>query len=103
MRKIGAAASKERLWTMPAAPVNLVPAIMKISQTSIPDVLTLEPKVYGDDRWVFTESYTQQWFSKAIGCEINFVQDNELVPKQAVLRGLYYLLFRPQRKLACVS
>ena len=59
---------------------------MKITLTRIPDVLILEPKIYGDNRGLFFESYNQQRFSEAVGREINFVQDNESMSKQAVLR-----------------
>ena len=76
---------------------------MKVTPTSIPDVLVLEPEVYGDDRGFFFESYNQLRFAEAIGREINFVQDNESISKQAVLRGLHYQVFRPQGKLVRVS
>lgn len=76
---------------------------MKITPTRIPDVLVLEPKVFGDDRGFFFESYNQQRFSEAIGRDINFVQDNESFSKQAVLRGLHYQVVKPQGKLVRAS
>ena len=76
---------------------------MKVTPTTIPDVLIIEPKVFGDDRGSFFESYNQQRFAEAIGREINFVQDNESISKQAILRGLHYQVVRPQGKLVRVS
>lgn len=76
---------------------------MKITPTSIPDVLIIEPKTFGDDRGFFFESYNQNNFTEVIGRQINFVQDNESVSKQAVLRGLHYQVGRPQGKLVRVS
>ncbi|WP_084019710.1 dTDP-4-dehydrorhamnose 3,5-epimerase [Dechloromonas agitata] len=76
---------------------------MKITPTRIPDVLVLEPKFYGDDRGFFFESYNQQRFNEAVGRDICFVQDNESMSKQAVLRGLHYQVVKPQGKLVRVS
>lgn len=76
---------------------------MKVTPTSIPDVLVIEPKVFVDDRGAFFESYNQQRFSEAIGREINFIQDNESISNQAILRGLHYQVVRPQGKLVRVS
>lgn len=76
---------------------------MKITPTRIPDVLVLEPKVYGDDRGYFFESYNQKYFSEAVGREIHFVQDNESMSRQGVLRGLHYQVVKPQGKLVRVS
>ncbi len=76
---------------------------MKITLTRIPDVLILEPKIYGDNRGLFFESYNQQRFTEAVGREINFVQDNESMSKQAVLRGLHYQVVKPQGKLVRVT
>lgn len=65
---------------------------MNIIKTAIPDVLILEPKVFGDDRGFFFESFNQQQFEKAVGYAVNFVQDNHSRSSQGVLRGLHYQL-----------
>lgn len=76
---------------------------MKVTPLAIPDVLLIEPKVFGDDRGFFFESFNQQRFNEATGREVRFVQDNESVSSQAVLRGLHYQVCRPQGKLVRVS
>jgi dTDP-4-dehydrorhamnose 3,5-epimerase len=65
---------------------------MIITPTAIPDVLIIEPKVFGDDRGFFFESFNQQVFNKAVGQEITFVQDNHSKSAKNVLRGLHYQL-----------
>lgn len=75
---------------------------MKLIQTSIPDVLVLEPKVFGDDRGFFYESFNQQAFYKATGIDVNFVQDNHSRSAKNVLRGLHYQVQQPQGKLVRV-
>lgn len=72
---------------------------MNILSTSIPDVLILEPRVYGDDRGFFLESYNQQHFQAQVGVDVSFVQDNHSRSKQHVLRGLHYQIQQPQGKL----
>lgn len=71
--------------------------------TSIPDVLIIEPKVFGDDRGFFFESFNQQHFNDALGQSIEFVQDNHSKSKQGVLRGLHYQLEQTQGKLVRVT
>jgi dTDP-4-dehydrorhamnose 3,5-epimerase len=71
---------------------------MNIVKTRIPDVLVLEPKVFGDDRGFFLESYNQKTFAE-IGLNRNFVQDNHSRSARNVLRGLHYQLGQPQGKL----
>ena len=73
-----------------------------VTPTSIPDVLVIEPKVFGDDRGFFFESFNQQEFDEAIGQEIEFVQDNHSKSKKGVLRGLHYQLEHAQGKLVRV-
>jgi dTDP-4-dehydrorhamnose 3,5-epimerase len=73
-------------------PINVTP-------TAIPDVLVVEPKVFGDDRGWFYESFNEYDFSKAVGKEINFVQDNHSLSKKGVLRGLHYQMEQTQGKL----
>lgn len=65
---------------------------MKIKQLAIPDVLLLEPTVFGDDRGFFFESFNQRVFEAAVGHSIAFVQDNHSKSVQNVLRGLHYQL-----------
>jgi dTDP-4-dehydrorhamnose 3,5-epimerase len=65
---------------------------MKVSPTRIPDVLIIEPKVYGDDRGYFSESFNRKAFNEASGLDVNFVQDNHSKSAKNVLRGLHYQL-----------
>jgi dTDP-4-dehydrorhamnose 3,5-epimerase len=76
----------------------------QVIPTAIPDVLILEPKVFGDPRGFFYESYSQQDFHKATGLNVAFVQDNHSRSAKGVLRGLHYQLPpRAQGKLVrCV-
>ncbi|MEZ5449170.1 MAG: dTDP-4-dehydrorhamnose 3,5-epimerase [Thiolinea sp.] len=75
---------------------------MNIIPTSIPDVLIIEPRVFGDERGFFMESWNQQAFAKA-GLELDFVQDNHSRSRQGILRGLHYQLINPQGKLVRVT
>jgi dTDP-4-dehydrorhamnose 3,5-epimerase len=70
--------------------------------TTIPDVLIIEPKVFGDDRGFFFESFNENDFSKAVGRKITFVQDNNSLSKKGVLRGLHYQIQQTQGKLVRV-
>ncbi len=65
---------------------------MKVTPLNIPDVLLIEPQVFGDDRGFFYESFNQNKFEEAIGKKINFVQDNHSKSVKGVLRGLHYQL-----------
>jgi dTDP-4-dehydrorhamnose 3,5-epimerase len=65
---------------------------MKVTPTTIPDVLIIEPKVFGDDRGFFFESYNRKAFKEATGLDIDFVQDNHSKSQKNVLRGLHYQL-----------
>jgi dTDP-4-dehydrorhamnose 3,5-epimerase len=65
---------------------------MKVTPLAIPDVLLIEPKVFGDERGFFYESFNQQAFNKATGLDILFVQDNHSKSARNVLRGLHYQL-----------
>jgi dTDP-4-dehydrorhamnose 3,5-epimerase len=71
--------------------------------TAIPDVLIIEPRVFGDDRGWFLESFNQEDFSTALGHVVHFVQDNHSCSQQGVLRGLHYQLEQTQGKLVRVS
>jgi len=75
---------------------------MKIIPTAIPDVLILEPKVFGDARGFFFESFNQRVFSQATGLALQFVQDNHSRSTKGVLRGLHYQINQPQGKLVRV-
>ena len=65
---------------------------MKVTRTDIEGVLILEPKVHGDERGFFMESFNQKAFNQAVGDEVTFVQDNHSRSSQGVLRGLHYQL-----------
>ncbi len=75
---------------------------MKVTRTAIPDVLVIEPKVFGDSRGFFYESFNQRAFADATGQTLNFVQDNHSKSAYGVLRGLHYQLEQPQGKLVRV-
>jgi dTDP-4-dehydrorhamnose 3,5-epimerase len=75
---------------------------MKINPTGIPDVLQIEPKVFGDDRGFFYESFNAQAFAAATGLSPAFVQDNHSRSSKNVLRGLHYQIRQPQGKLVRV-
>ncbi len=75
---------------------------MKALPLAIPDVLLLEPKVFGDERGFFFESFNQAAFDAAIGQRVNFVQDNHSRSTRGVLRGLHYQIEQPQGKLVRV-
>jgi dTDP-4-dehydrorhamnose 3,5-epimerase len=75
---------------------------LKISATSIPDVLLIEPKVFGDERGFFFESFNQRAFRQASGLAGDFVQDNHSKSAKGVLRGLHYQIRQPQGKLVRV-
>ncbi|HEY9295368.1 MAG TPA: dTDP-4-dehydrorhamnose 3,5-epimerase [Phormidium sp.] len=75
---------------------------MKALPTEIPDVLLIEPQVFGDSRGFFFESYNQQSFSEKSGVKVDFVQDNHSRSSQNVLRGLHYQIEQPQGKLVRV-
>ena len=65
---------------------------MKVTPTALPEVLILEPKVFGDDRGFFMESYNRRAFDAAVGHAIEFLQDNHSRSARGVLRGLHYQL-----------
>ncbi len=71
--------------------------------TSLPEVLILEPKVFGDARGFFFESFNARDFAKATGLDVPFVQDNHSRSAKGVLRGLHYQIQHPQGKLVRVT
>ena len=75
---------------------------ISVTSTAIPEVLIIEPKVFGDERGWFTESFNAQEFSEATGIKTNFVQDNHSFSRQLTLRGMHYQLAKPQGKLVRV-
>ena len=75
---------------------------MKLIETAISDVKILEPKVFGDERGFFLESWNANTFA-ALGLDLQFVQDNHSRSRQGILRGLHYQLQNPQGKLVRVT
>lgn len=76
---------------------------MKVTPTAIPEVLVIEPKVFGDARGFFYESFNGKAFDEAVGRHVEFVQDNHSRSVKGVLRGLHYQIQQPQGKLVrCV-
>ncbi|MBB3963138.1 dTDP-4-dehydrorhamnose 3,5-epimerase [Rhizobium metallidurans] len=75
---------------------------MKVSSLAIPEVLLIEPTVYGDERGFFFESFNQARFDEAAGAEVSFVQDNHSKSAKGVLRGLHYQIRQAQGKLVRV-
>lgn len=75
---------------------------MKVTATAIPEVLTLEPKVFGDERGFFLESFNARTFKEKTGLDVAFVQANHSRSVKDVLRGLHYQIQQPQGKLVRV-
>lgn len=76
---------------------------MKVTETTLSGVLILEPKVFGDDRGFFYESFNARSFQDATGLDPVFVQDNHSRSTRGVLRGLHYQVQQPQGKLVRVT
>lgn len=76
---------------------------MKATRLAIPDIVLIEPKVFGDARGFFFESFNQKAFNEATGANHAFVQDNHSRSSQGVLRGLHYQIQQPQGKLVRVA
>lgn len=76
---------------------------MKVTATALPEVLVIEPKVFGDARGFFFESFNQKTFQEATGVTLPFVQDNHSRSAKGVLRGLHYQIQQPQGKLVRVA
>ena len=75
---------------------------MRVTPTAIADVLLLEPRVFGDARGFFLESYNQKVFADATGLQVQFVQDNHSRSQRHVLRGMHFQADKPQGKLVRV-
>jgi dTDP-4-dehydrorhamnose 3,5-epimerase len=73
--------------------------LMKVHHLAIPEVVVLEPQVFGDERGFFFESFNQKRFEDAIGRKVSFVQDNHSRSSKGVLRGLHYQVEQAQGKL----
>ena len=76
---------------------------MNVTSTDLPGVLIIEPKVFGDDRGFYYESFNAQAFEQATGLQTTFVQDNHSRSRKGVLRGLHYQLEHTQGKLVRVT
>ena len=76
---------------------------MKVVQTAIPDVLIFEPRVFGDERGFFLESWNAREFDNAVGAKVQFVQDNHSRSRRSVLHGMHYQIKQPQGKLVRVA
>ena len=79
------------------------PNIMKATPLAIPDVLLIEPKVFGDERGCFLESFNQAECDRLLGRKVAFVQDNHSQSARNVLRGIHFQIRRPQGKLVRAS
>lgn len=75
---------------------------MKLTETALPDVFLIEPKVFGDARGFFFESFRQDLFDEAVGRKVSFVQDNHSRSAKHVLRGMHWQRHDPQGKLVRV-
>ena len=75
---------------------------MNVIQTNLPEVFIIEPRVFGDDRGFFYESFNAKKFAELTGVETSFIQDNHSLSAKNVLRGLHYQIRQPQGKLVRV-
>jgi dTDP-4-dehydrorhamnose 3,5-epimerase len=75
---------------------------MKVTPTALPEVLLMAPRVFGDERGFFMESWNARTFREATGIDATFVQDNHSCSTRHVLRGIHYQVVRPQGKLVRV-
>ena len=75
---------------------------LKATQTPLQDLLIIEPQLFGDQRGFFLESFNQRDFNRAVGRDVQFVQDNHSRSSKGVLRGMHYQLTAPQGKLVRV-
>ena len=76
---------------------------MQIVATTLPGVVILEPRVFGDDRGFFFESFNAKRFEELVGTSVTFVQDNHSRSAHGVLRGIHYQMVKPQGKLVRVT
>jgi dTDP-4-dehydrorhamnose 3,5-epimerase len=95
--------AKDNLMTKDTAMTADFNSKLKITPTAIPEVLIVEPKVFGDSRGWFAESFNAQHFAKATDLNLQFVQDNHSFSRQWTLRGMHYQLKHTQGKLVRVT
>lgn len=76
---------------------------MKVTRTNLPEVLLIEPQLFGDDRGFFLESWNARAFGAIVGTDVQFVQDNHSRSRRGVLRGLHYQIRQTQGKLIRVA
>src|SRR5690606_27710815 len=93
-------AGKERLWPISAAPAGA--GRVKLLPLDLPGLMLIEPRLFGDERGFFMESWNRRGFAEA-GLDFDFVQDNHSRSAAGVLRGLHYQLRQPQGKLVRVT
>src|SRR5262245_26667871 len=101
-REARSAHVEKRLRPLSQKPAHGAPAAMKATRLKIPDLILLEPKVFGDARGFFLESYNRRVFKDATGLDPDFVQDNHSRSAKGVLRGLHYQIKQSQAKLVRV-
>jgi dTDP-4-dehydrorhamnose 3,5-epimerase len=77
--------------------------MLKATPTALPEVMVLEPRIFGDARGFFMESYNERAFQEATGVKLPFVQDNHSRSARGVLRGLHYQIQQPQGKLVRIT
>src|SRR5690606_15547393 len=102
--KAGSAAVEEWLWPLSATnPQRQGVLSMRATMTAIPEVMIIEPNVFGDDRGFFFESFNERRFTELTGITARFVQDNHSKSARHVLRGLHYQIEQAQGKLVRVT
>ena len=97
--RTGCAPRQEQLWRVPESTGE---RLVISTETSLPGVLVLEPRVFGDARGFFMESWNQRVFDDAVGYPVRFVQDNHSLSARGVLRGIHYQIQQAQGKLVRV-
>ena len=95
--RVGSTIKEEWVWRILTETNRRENLLMKIIDTPLKDVKILEPKVFGDDRGFFLESFRDDWFKESVA-DVNFVQDNHSKSKQGILRGLHFQTKQTQGK-----
>src|SRR6266702_917738 len=91
------AIAEEWIWTLSGGTPASRGSAVNIVETRLPGVLILQPKVFGDERGFFVETFRETWLADA-GVNVGFVQDNQSRSARGVLRGLHYQRRNPQGK-----
>src|SRR5690606_31206049 len=99
----GRSAGEKRLLRVSAASARGEVGVMRVIRSSVPDVLHLDPRAFGDERGYFMESYKAHAFAEATGVQPEFVQDNHSRSARGVLRGLHYQIRQAQGRLTRVT